>query len=167
MRRTPALAAAASTAAIAASNAASSRAASFKTRTSSRVRLSASGAECQTASASTPSSPSTSEVSPRPSSAVRRISREKSMPPTSSSTRRRPDSIAASLSAALRWESTTGVGWPRVAISLVNVTRSEEHTSELQSPCNLVCRLLLEKKKELTNMLQLYLHYRQLARYYG
>src|SRR5256885_12164259 len=28
--------------------------------------------------------------------------------------------------------------------------RSEEHTSELQSPCNLVCRLLLEKKKEHT-----------------
>src|SRR2546426_1198978 len=28
--------------------------------------------------------------------------------------------------------------------------RSEEHTSELQSPCNLVCRLLLEKKKILT-----------------
>src|SRR2546426_7071450 len=27
-------------------------------------------------------------------------------------------------------------------------TRSEEHTSELQSPCNLVCRLLLEKKKQ-------------------
>src|SRR2546426_7527778 len=27
--------------------------------------------------------------------------------------------------------------------------RSEEHTSELQSPCNLVCRLLLEKKKNL------------------
>src|SRR5256885_3707643 len=27
-------------------------------------------------------------------------------------------------------------------------TRSEEHTSELQSPCNLVCRLLLEKKKK-------------------
>src|SRR5256885_17038534 len=27
-------------------------------------------------------------------------------------------------------------------------SRSEEHTSELQSPCNLVCRLLLEKKKE-------------------
>src|SRR2546426_7437547 len=27
------------------------------------------------------------------------------------------------------------------------VVRSEEHTSELQSPCNLVCRLLLEKKK--------------------
>src|SRR2546426_9252072 len=28
--------------------------------------------------------------------------------------------------------------------------RSEEHTSELQSPCNLVCRLLLEKKKDKT-----------------
>src|SRR5256885_13262365 len=27
-------------------------------------------------------------------------------------------------------------------------SRSEEHTSELQSPCNLVCRLLLEKKKD-------------------
>src|SRR2546426_8405772 len=34
-------------------------------------------------------------------------------------------------------------GWPR----------SEEHTSELQSPCNLVCRLLLEKKKKLIVML--------------
>src|SRR2546426_2409816 len=30
------------------------------------------------------------------------------------------------------------------------VARSEEHTSELQSPCNLVCRLLLEKKKNNT-----------------
>src|SRR5256885_13231406 len=31
--------------------------------------------------------------------------------------------------------------------------RSEEHTSELQSPCNLVCRLLLEKKKTLNTLL--------------
>src|SRR2546426_5248269 len=30
------------------------------------------------------------------------------------------------------------------------VARSEEHTSELQSPCNLVCRLLLEKKKAIS-----------------
>src|SRR2546426_7138264 len=30
----------------------------------------------------------------------------------------------------------------------VETIRSEEHTSELQSPCNLVCRLLLEKKKK-------------------
>src|SRR5256885_9628059 len=35
-----------------------------------------------------------------------------------------------------------------VAIVVVlDILRSEEHTSELQSPCNLVCRLLLEKKK--------------------
>src|SRR3989454_2304058 len=32
--------------------------------------------------------------------------------------------------------------------TLVTASRSEEHTSELQSPCNLVCRLLLEKKKK-------------------
>src|SRR2546426_360067 len=31
---------------------------------------------------------------------------------------------------------------------LARLGRSEEHTSELQSPCNLVCRLLLEKKKK-------------------
>src|SRR5256885_7444900 len=30
----------------------------------------------------------------------------------------------------------------------IHGNRSEEHTSELQSPCNLVCRLLLEKKKK-------------------
>src|SRR5256885_8097971 len=33
--------------------------------------------------------------------------------------------------------------------------RSEEHTSELQSPCNLVCRLLLEKKKKSMTMRRL------------
>src|SRR5256885_9699941 len=32
--------------------------------------------------------------------------------------------------------------------------RSEEHTSELQSPCNLVCRLLLEKKKDNDHLAQ-------------
>src|SRR2546426_1863268 len=32
--------------------------------------------------------------------------------------------------------------------------RSEEHTSELQSPCNLVCRLLLEKKKNIIMKLE-------------
>src|SRR5260370_429023 len=35
-----------------------------------------------------------------------------------------------------------------VSMRCVNATRSEEHTSELQSHLNLVCRLLLEKKKE-------------------
>src|SRR5256885_8252890 len=33
----------------------------------------------------------------------------------------------------------------------INKSRSEEHTSELQSPCNLVCRLLLEKKKKISS----------------
>src|SRR5256885_2524720 len=37
-------------------------------------------------------------------------------------------------------------GWTYSVI--VTLRRSEEHTSELQSPCNLVCRLLLEKKKK-------------------
>src|SRR2546426_7542339 len=36
-----------------------------------------------------------------------------------------------------------------------NAHRSEEHTSELQSPCNLVCRLLLEKKKKIKHLLLL------------
>src|SRR5256885_6937709 len=44
--------------------------------------------------------------------------------------------------------------WPSATTSICGgrspstPMRSEEHTSELQSPCNLVCRLLLEKKKE-------------------
>src|SRR5256885_10458029 len=42
--------------------------------------------------------------------------------------------------AELAWE-------PSVGAAAIGVERSEEHTSELQSPCNLVCRLLLEKKK--------------------
>src|SRR5256885_4078474 len=36
---------------------------------------------------------------------------------------------------------------PPAGLSDQFIRRSEEHTSELQSPCNLVCRLLLEKKK--------------------
>src|SRR2546426_9098388 len=39
-----------------------------------------------------------------------------------------------------------GAGMVRAALADARM-RSEEHTSELQSPCNLVCRLLLEKKK--------------------
>src|SRR5256885_13006346 len=42
--------------------------------------------------------------------------------------------------------AATPSGHPR---RLLRRRRSEEHTSELQSPCNLVCRLLLEKKKKL------------------
>src|SRR5256885_14572780 len=40
--------------------------------------------------------------------------------------------------------------------ALRNQQRSEEHTSELQSPCNLVCRLLLEKKKKNTKIIHRY-----------
>src|SRR5256885_7664138 len=39
------------------------------------------------------------------------------------------------------------------AVRVVHYDRSEEHTSELQSPCNLVCRLLLEKKKIITSQM--------------
>src|ERR1022692_1998600 len=46
--------------------------------------------------------------------------------------------LATPADAVRQWDR---LGYPRRA-------RSEEHTSELQSPCNLVCRLLLEKKKK-------------------
>src|SRR2546426_7788069 len=51
-------------------------------------------------------------------------------------------------------EATIDVGHVRARLLVPHgnegnrgISRSEEHTSELQSPCNLVCRLLLEKKK--------------------
>src|SRR5256885_9296562 len=47
---------------------------------------------------------------------------------------------------SLFYYDALGARWKQV--------RSEEHTSELQSPCNLVCRLLLEKKKDKRNSLQ-------------
>src|SRR5256885_8750383 len=60
---------------------------------------------------------------------------------------RSPDGVAQ---VGLHVAIETGVAVDRLANGgdgLV-VGRSEEHTSELQSPCNLVCRLLLEKKKK-------------------
>src|SRR2546426_8467866 len=56
------------------------------------------------------------------------------------------------------WLSFKDIGWRATAAALSDLAaegarpigvRSEEHTSELQSPCNLVCRLLLEKKKNI------------------
>src|SRR5256885_11813203 len=44
--------------------------------------------------------------------------------------------------------TTAGVTADGLAVREAIPVRSEEHTSELQSPCNLVCRLLLEKKKQ-------------------
>src|SRR2546426_5440190 len=49
---------------------------------------------------------------------------------------------SSSLEPRVPAETTT-----RRALTDISFLRSEEHTSELQSPCNLVCRLLLEKKK--------------------
>src|SRR2546430_9704094 len=61
---------------------------------------------------------------------------------------------AAALDAAIHaWDIAMGTGQaspltPGLARALTPVARSEEHTSELQSQSNLVCRLLLEKKKK-------------------
>src|SRR5256885_12202030 len=61
------------------------------------------------------------------------------------------------LSASANWLEGTSVKkpsppalMPKIGVRepAVSRVRSEEHTSELQSPCNLVCRLLLEKKQE-------------------
>src|SRR5256885_10921047 len=51
-----------------------------------------------------------------------------------------PETRPGSLPAPRRGARNTG------AMVVARDIRSEEHTSELQSPCNLVCRLLLEKK---------------------
>src|SRR2546426_6691883 len=60
-------------------------------------------------------------------------------------------------SSAMWWTTSVPLGkptrftastWRVPTASSRTISRSEEHTSELQSPCNLVCRLLLEKKKK-------------------
>src|SRR2546426_6555836 len=58
--------------------------------------------------------------------------------------------IFSSCGPVTAWTMTTGARSPPVTnhFSPSITQRSEEHTSELQSPCNLVCRLLLEKKKK-------------------
>src|SRR5256885_7692557 len=74
--------------------------------------------------------------------------------PLSSSYRVRPpprDAIhtlllGASANAVTSLSPSQSGRWP--PSSQLRGFRSEEHTSELQSPCNLVCRLLLEKKKD-------------------
>src|SRR5256885_11212506 len=64
----------------------------------------------------------------------------------------RDDALGASLLARFaRAGDGFGIARDHRLIGRVDVRddRSEEHTSELQSPCNLVCRLLLEQKKSL------------------
>src|SRR5256885_8604920 len=51
-------------------------------------------------------------------------------------------SLVRKAGATVRRSTLEAAAW-----GMSSVVRSEEHTSELQSPCNLVCRLLLEKKK--------------------
>src|SRR5437867_11274907 len=58
-------------------------------------------------------------------------------------TRRSSDLVFSGLGSG--WAGRRGLG-PRAAV-VARGPRSEEHTSELQSPYDLVCRLLLEKKK--------------------
>src|SRR5256885_4738583 len=62
----------------------------------------------------------------------------------------RSRSPAAVLETRLDRQGLSVLSFHREADSLRDFRdrRSEEHTSELQSPCNLVCRLLLEKKKK-------------------
>src|SRR5256885_12019595 len=76
-----------------------------------------------------PSTPLSRSCRNRP--VVRAPLREARRPP-------RPASYAPTASREGRQPAPASRGAPR----------SEEHTSELQSPCNLVCRLLLEKKKQ-------------------
>src|SRR2546426_7864522 len=52
----------------------------------------------------------------------------------------------ATLCTSINAEVVHGIPSPKRVLR----ERSEEHTSELQSPCNLVCRLLLEKKKNIS-----------------
>src|SRR5256885_9873154 len=61
-------------------------------------------------------------------------------------------------SVTLSWENVGAMPRQRLQVSQqlygLYRQRSEEHTSELQSPCNLVCRLLLEKKKDESGVLE-------------
>src|SRR2546426_10414418 len=60
----------------------------------------------------------------------------------------RPAAVVPQHVAAVVDVGVGAVGAPEAVLGGPQLLRSEEHTSELQSPCNLVCRLLLEKKKK-------------------
>src|SRR5688500_19226083 len=86
-------------------------------------------------------------------------SARRSVAPTMASRARSNSSVASMTNAPL--SSAPGPGRPGHGATLGAppftglspvCPRSEEHTSELQSPCNLVCRLLLEKKKTMRQL---------------
>src|SRR2546426_8440023 len=62
-------------------------------------------------------------------------------------------SLHDALPISARHRSSPALPVRQCAAGCLPSTRSEEHTSELQSPCNLVCRLLLEKKKNIKMMI--------------
>src|SRR5207244_5115203 len=57
-----------------------------------------------------------------------------------------PAAVAYKLPDQIPWKDPLGTSGAKNAVLMGDPTRSEEHTSELQSPDHLVCRLLLEKK---------------------
>src|SRR5256885_10074711 len=67
-------------------------------------------------------------------------------PIASATTRMSEKTITASTPRRRKGCSETSTASSGVLQTSKKACRSEEHTSELQSPCNLVCRLLLEKK---------------------
>src|SRR3989454_7768015 len=70
---------------------------------------------------------------------------------TPTSTLRRSPSLRTRREDGIPWTTSWLIDVHRVAGKSYSPLRSEEHTSELQSPCNLVCRLLLEKKNKSQN----------------
>src|SRR5256885_11892930 len=62
------------------------------------------------------------------------------------SSREAPDVVGVSIGTQM--QLLAGLTFCKMIKEAFPHIRSEEHTSELQSPCNLVCRLLLEKKKK-------------------
>src|SRR5258708_30908154 len=59
--------------------------------------------------------------------------------------------LAPSVSVIVDRDKAASYGISSASVDQINRWRSEEHTSELQSPDHLVCRLLLEKKKKTIN----------------
>src|SRR5688500_19262416 len=69
------------------------------------------------------------------------------MPPMNGSGIRKPNSARLGIVCVRLASATIGRDHDGRLAAMMPRGRSEEHTSELQSPCNLVCRLLLAKKK--------------------